>query len=84
MNPAFVVAAIVLMVCFVPLTYVALRAAPADGLLALQLAGAMTTMALVCLAVGIPSTMATGVALICGVTSWLGGLVYARFMEREP
>ncbi|HEX5561646.1 MAG TPA: monovalent cation/H+ antiporter complex subunit F [Nocardioidaceae bacterium] len=84
MNPAFVAAAIVLVVCLVALTSVALWAEPTDGIPALQLAGAVTTMALVCLAVGLESTAMTGVALICGVMTWLGGLVYVRFMDREP
>ena len=84
MNPAFVAAAIVLILCLVALTSVALWAEAADGLPALQLGGAVTTMALVCLSVGLKSTAMTGVALISGVLTWAGGLVYARFMEREP
>ena len=84
MNGAFVAAAIVLIVCLVVLTGVALWADPVDGVPALQLGGAVTTMALVCLSIGLESTAMTGVAVICALMSWLGGLVYVRFMEREP
>jgi multicomponent Na+:H+ antiporter subunit F len=83
-SPAFVAAAIVLILCLVALTCVALWARPADGLPALQLAGAVTTMSLVCLSIGLRSTTIPSVALICAVLTWAGGLVYARFMEREP
>jgi multisubunit Na+/H+ antiporter MnhF subunit len=83
-NEAFVAAAIVLVVCLVALTAVALWADTDAGLPALQLGGALTTMALVCLSIGLESTAMTGVALICAVTTWAGGLVYVRFMEREP
>lgn len=84
MNPAFVAAAILLILCLVALASVALWARPADGLPALQLGGAVTTMALVCLSVGLKSTAMSSVALICAVLTWASGLVYARFMEREP
>jgi multisubunit Na+/H+ antiporter MnhF subunit len=83
-NDAFTVAALVLIVCTVALTAVALRGEVIHGLPALQLASALTTMALVCLSVGLRSTTIAAVAPICAVVSWAGSLVYVRFMEREP
>jgi multisubunit Na+/H+ antiporter MnhF subunit len=83
-NEAFVVAAIVLVCCLVALAAVALWADVPDGVPALQLGGAVTTMALVCLSIGLESTAMSNVAVICAVLSWVGGLVYVRFMEREP
>lgn len=67
-----------------PLVLVALRERPIDGLVALEPGGAMTTLALVCVAVGSQSSSATGVALITAVLSWVGGLFGARFLDREP
>jgi multisubunit Na+/H+ antiporter MnhF subunit len=83
-NSAFLLAAAVLVLALLPLTYVAMRARPEDGLLALEVAGALTTVALVCLAVGLRSSALTGVALISALMTWLGGLVFVRFMDREP
>lgn len=84
MNPAFTAAAVVLVLALLPLALVAVRARPEAGLAALQLAGAVTTIALVCLAVGLGSTALTGVALICSLLCWLSGLVFVRFMDHEP
>jgi len=65
-------------------TAVALWAHTNDGLAGLPLGGALTTMALVCLSIGLESTAMPGVALICAVTTRAGGLVYGGFMERAP
>ena len=84
MNTPFTAAAAVLVIALLPLAYVAVRAPAEHGLAALELAGALTTVTLVCLAVGLDSTSLTGVALVCSVMTWLGGLVFARFLDHEP
>jgi multisubunit Na+/H+ antiporter MnhF subunit len=80
----FVAGAVALLACLLPLAWVAMRARAEHGLAALELAGALTTVTLVCLAVGLDSTSLTGVALVCSVMTWLGGLVFARFLDHEP
>lgn len=84
MNDAFLVAAVVLVLALLPLGYVALRSASVSGLVALALGGAVTTMALVCVAIGTGGTASSGAALVCAVMTWVSGLVYARFLDREP
>jgi multisubunit Na+/H+ antiporter MnhF subunit len=84
MRQEFLVAATALLIGLVPLVLVTLRARPVDGLVALELGGVLTTLALVCVAVGAQSSSMTGVALITAVLSWAGGLLCARFLDREP
>lgn len=84
MNPVFTAGAIVLVLALLPLALLAMRGRPEDGLVALELAGALTTVAIVCLAVGLNSTSFTGLAVITAVMTWLGGLVFARFLDHEP
>ena len=84
MNPIFTAGAIALLVALLPLAYVAMRALPEDGLVALEQAGVLTTVGVVCLAVGLHSTAFTGLAVITAVMTWLGGLVFTRFLDHEP
>jgi multicomponent Na+:H+ antiporter subunit F len=79
---AFAVAATALLVLLVPLGAAATRRRPLDGLIALQLAGALATLTFVCLAEAFHRSTYFGVAVICAVTSWASGLVYARFLGR--
>jgi multisubunit Na+/H+ antiporter MnhF subunit len=58
------------------------RARPLDGLVALQLVGTMTTLALLCLAEGYHRGAYFGVALVSSILSWVGGLVIARLLAR--
>ena len=60
------------------------RAHPLDGLAALQLVGTLATLAFLCLAEGYHRGAYFGVALVCAVLSWVGGLVIARFLARAP
>ena len=57
---------------------------PADGLVALQLAGTLATLALLCLAEGFHRSTYFGVALASAVTTWIGNIVVARFLSRSP
>jgi multisubunit Na+/H+ antiporter MnhF subunit len=49
---------------------------------ALEAAGAVATLALVCLSVGLGQSIFFTVAVIAAVAFWIGGLVFARFLGR--
>ncbi|MGH3009370.1 MAG: monovalent cation/H+ antiporter complex subunit F [Gaiellaceae bacterium] len=53
-----------------------------DGLVALETAGAVAVMTLLCLSVGLGESILFTVAVIAAVASWIGGLVFARFFGR--
>jgi multisubunit Na+/H+ antiporter MnhF subunit len=55
---------------------------PIDGLVAVQTSGAVATLALVCLSVGLENSLYFTVAVVAAVASWIGGLVFARFLGR--
>jgi multisubunit Na+/H+ antiporter MnhF subunit len=84
MRTEFLIAAVALLIGLVPLAVVTLRERPVDGLVALGLGSTVTTLALVCFAVGTQSSADTGVALITAVLGWAGGLLCARFLDRVP
>ena len=79
---AFVLAATVLLAGLGPLLVVAAIRAPIDGLVALETAGAVTVLALLCLSVGLSESIYFTVAVIAAVASWIGGLIFARFFGR--
>src|SRR3954471_14398982 len=79
---AFLVAATVLLVGLAPLLVLASRRRPIDGLVALETAGAVATLALLCLSVGLSESIFFTVALIAVVASWIGGFVFVRFLGR--
>ena len=78
----FLIAATVLIAALAPLLVVASLRRPIDGLVAVEAAGAVTTLALLCLSVGLGDTILFTVAVIAAVASWIGGLVFARFLGR--
>ena len=77
-------AATVLIVAIAPCLVFCLRARPLDGLVALELAGSLATLALLCLAEGYHRSVYFAVALVCAALSWVGGMVIARFLSRAP
>jgi multisubunit Na+/H+ antiporter MnhF subunit len=79
---AFVWAAIGLLVGFLPLLGVASLRRPVDGLVALESAGILLVLELLCLAEGFHRSFVYGVAIVAAVMSWIGGLVFARFLGR--
>jgi multisubunit Na+/H+ antiporter MnhF subunit len=79
---AFLIAAMVLIAALAPLLLVASIRRPIDGLVAVEAAGAVTTLALLCLSVGLGDSVLFTVAVIAAVASWIGGLVFARFLGR--
>jgi multisubunit Na+/H+ antiporter MnhF subunit len=79
---AFLIAATILIAALAPLLLVASVRRPVDGLVAVEAAGAVTTLALLCLSVGLGDSILFTVSVIAAVASWIGGLVFARFLGR--
>jgi multisubunit Na+/H+ antiporter MnhF subunit len=79
---AFLIAATVLLAALAPLLVAASLRRPIDGLVVVEVAGAVTTLALVCLSVGLGNSLYFTVAVIAVVAYWIGGLVFARFLGR--
>lgn len=83
MITAFLLAAVVLVAAMFPLAWVLVRSSLVSAVMALELAGILTTLAIVCYAVGTQSSSATGVAVLTAVMTWVSGLVYVRLMGRQ-
>lgn len=79
---AFLIAATVLLAALAPLLLVASLRRAIDGLVATEAAGAVTTLALLCLSVGLGQSILFTVAVIAAVATWICGLVFARFLGR--
>lgn len=79
---AFEVAATALLLGFIPLGIVAVRSRPIDGLVALEAAGVLTMLILLCFAEGLHRSFEYGIAVIAAVLSWASGLLFARFLGR--
>jgi multisubunit Na+/H+ antiporter MnhF subunit len=79
---AFLIAATVLIAALAPLLAVASWRRPIDGLVALEAAGATATLILLCLSVGLGQPTFFTVPIIAAVASWIGCLVFARFLGR--
>jgi multisubunit Na+/H+ antiporter MnhF subunit len=80
---AFLTAATVLLVGFVPVGVVCLRGRPIDAVVALELGGALATTILLCLAEGFHRSVYFDVPIACAVLTWVSGLVFARFLGRH-
>ena len=79
---AFLLAGTVLLGLIVLPGIVCVRARPIDGAVALQLSGTLVTTALLALAEGYHRGIYFSVALVAALVSWIGGLVFARFLGR--
>jgi multisubunit Na+/H+ antiporter MnhF subunit len=79
---AFLIAATLLIAALAPLLVVAAVRRPIDGLVALEAVGAIATLVLLCLSVGLGQPTFFTVPIIAAVTSWIGCLVFARFLGR--
>jgi multisubunit Na+/H+ antiporter MnhF subunit len=79
---AFLVAATILLATLAPLLVVCHVRRPIDGLVALETAGAVMTLVLLCLSVGMGESIFFTVAIIAAVVSWIGGFVFVRFLGR--
>ena len=74
---------IVLVALLVPLAAVAALGTPGDGLVALQMASVVATVALLLMAQALHREILADLALVLGVGSVVGGLAYATLLERE-
>lgn len=79
---AFEVAALALVFGLVPLGWVCLREREIDGVVALELAGTVTTLVLLCLAEAYHRGIYLTVAVVCAAVTWISGFVFARFFSR--
>jgi multisubunit Na+/H+ antiporter MnhF subunit len=79
----FLLAGTVMLAGFVPVGVVCLRGGPIDALAALELAGALATTILLCLAEGFGRPSYFDVPVVCAVVTWVSGLVFARFLGRH-
>jgi len=61
---------------------VCVRARTIDAVVAVELCGTLATLTLLCLAEGFHRGIYFNVALISAGTSWIGGLIFARFFGR--
>jgi multisubunit Na+/H+ antiporter MnhF subunit len=73
-----------LVALLVPLGLAAATRTPGDGLVALQLAGTVTTVALLVMAVGLQREPLGDLSLVLAVGSFAGSLAYATILGREP
>jgi multicomponent Na+:H+ antiporter subunit F len=78
----WLIAALVLLVGFVPCLVVLWRAPVADALVALNLGGTLATLEIALLAEGFHRPELFDLALVLALLSFAGGLVFARFLER--
>jgi multisubunit Na+/H+ antiporter MnhF subunit len=72
----------VLLVALLLPAWVCARARPLDGVVALELFGATTTLTLLCLAEGYHRGVYFNVALVAALVTWIGALVFVRFVAR--
>jgi multisubunit Na+/H+ antiporter MnhF subunit len=79
---AFTVAATALLCGYLPLGWVVARRRPIDGLLALELTGTIGVLVLICFAEGFHRSFFETVAIMAALVSWMGGMVFARFLGR--
>jgi multicomponent Na+:H+ antiporter subunit F len=81
MNEAWLVAGAVLLAGLLPCGAVCAREDAADGLVALQTATVVSTLALLVLSVGFGRSIYLDVAVVLASLSFAGGMVFVRFFE---
>ena len=79
---ATTIAAIALLVQLVPLLYVIMTQEPIHGLVALELAGTIVVLALLCLSETFHRGVYFNVPMLAAAMLWIGSLVFARFFGR--
>jgi multisubunit Na+/H+ antiporter MnhF subunit len=80
----WLVSAAVLVAMLVPLAALAALGTPDDGLVALELASVLITVALLLMAEGLGRQILGDLAVILAVGAFAGSLAYAGLLEREP
>jgi multisubunit Na+/H+ antiporter MnhF subunit len=63
-----------------PCVWIMCRRGVMSALVALELAGAVTTLALVCLAVGFQRSSYASLPILAGIMTFVGALVFVRFL----
>jgi len=79
----WLVAATVLVVALAPCLALCMAGQPVDGLVALEIAGILTTAILVLLAEGLHRQSFVDLAVVFAVLNFAGGLAFARMLERR-
>jgi multisubunit Na+/H+ antiporter MnhF subunit len=79
----WLVGAAVLAVCLAPCAAVCFYAGPLSGLAALQVAGSLTTSILILLAESFRRQPFIDLALVLAVVATVGGIIFARILERD-
>jgi multicomponent Na+:H+ antiporter subunit F len=79
----WLVAALALLAGLVPCGLAVLRGGPVERLVALEVAGTVDTLVLLLLAQGYRRSIYADAALTLALLSFAGGLVFARFLERD-
>jgi multicomponent Na+:H+ antiporter subunit F len=77
------VAATILIAALAPCGWVCMRRSFAEGVVALQLAGTLASLALLLLAEGEGRQPFADLALVLAALSFAGTLVFLRFLERQ-
>jgi multisubunit Na+/H+ antiporter MnhF subunit len=80
---AFTIAATALLAGFVPIGFVCIRRPELDGVVALELAGAVATLVFLCLGEGFHRSSYFDVPVVCAALSWVSGMVFVRFFARN-
>lgn len=80
----WLVSAAVLVAMLVPLAAVAAFGTPDDGLVALELASVLVTVALLLMAEGLGRQIFGDLAVVLAAGAFAGSLAYAVLLEREP
>jgi multisubunit Na+/H+ antiporter MnhF subunit len=78
----WLIASGVLLVAMLPLLFVCVVSSAVDGLVALQLAGTNVAFILLLLSEGIERQSFADLALVLAMTSFVGSLAFAYFLER--
>ena len=79
----FTIAATALLAGFVPIGIVCLRGRELDGVVALELAGAVAALVFLCLGEGFHRSSYFDVPIVCAALVWVGGMVFVRFFARN-
>ncbi len=79
---AFVIAGFVLLLAFVPLGIVCVVSPEIDGVAAVELCGALATLVFLCLGEGFHRSAYFDVPVISAAATWIGGIVFVRFLGR--
>jgi len=76
-------AAVILIAALIPLTVLCARAEPMEGLVGLELAGAIGSVVLLLIAEGTERQPFADLAIVAAILSFTGSAAYARFLERR-